>query len=561
MSLPSNTLYSEVISTPKKARIDIVASEARASTNTICDAFVEKFGNSPGLKPTKDRNGYQYMVGESFMNTDPFVRKSMKVFDKSMYDSIKGFSRKPDLKLTLDTLSNFSHTQARKIFRTQFEKDCWDKALHQAQIKFGFSNLLPISITEVVQRIEKSTSAGFSFPGKKKKDVIDELGSIARLMKHNIHDERYVYSPPAKIAQRGHLHDAENPKSRPVFVIPGETIILEGIYALPYIDRLKETKTVLIGPNSMKELIQVLNPVSDRDGRNSLALDWTAFDSSIPNWLIDEAFKIIKGSFALTHKKDSSGRIRFGKRGKDDETRARRSLKANRLMFKWITTNFKKTKIMLPNGVILKKMHGIPSGSFFTQAVGSICNYIVICFIMNMMKIQPFETSVLGDDSYTRFNQDGFSLDKAANIAKKYFKMTLNVKKSSIKTFSQPQKFLGYQTRGLTLVRPEEDFAKMVLYPERDVLTLEQSYSRVFAYYLLGGVNNPWYCKFYHSYLGHYSRYNITSFTLHQGMYRTLRYVAGMDVSPGQTFPFDPGILNVLNVAYHFRFGYDIYQR
>jgi hypothetical protein len=554
-------LYSEVLKSNKKAKFELKSREAVALTNSLCDEFVAKYGNSPGIKPTKDKLGYQYNLGSNFMNTDPAVRKAMKIYDRSMYDSIKGYSKSPDLALTLDTLSKYSRYQADKRFRSEKEIRCWKRAIALARQKFQFEDLIAYDNTPVLQEMEKSTAAGFSFPGKKKSEVIDQIGSIAAYMRHNIQDDRFVYVPPAKLAQRGHLHDAENPKSRPVWVVPAEIIVLEGKFAIPYIDRLKSTKTVLIGENSMYHLIQLLNGIVKDDDTMSASIDWSAFDSSLPNWLIDEAFKIIKNSFNLGYTFNlKQGVHTTKKKGKDEKAKAENSAIANGKLFDWLTTNFKKTKIMLPNGTILKKMHGIPSGSYFTQAVGSICNYIVVCFLMYMMGIEDFDVHVLGDDSYTRFTGSGFDLQLAADLAWKYFKMKLNVKKSSVKNIRQPQKFLGYETQGERLVRSDEEFAKMVLYPERDVLTLEQSFSRVFAYYLLGGVNNAWYCKFYHHFLGYYSKYKITHFTLHPGIYRTLRYVAGLDVRPFQNFVFDPGTLSSMLIAYHFRFVYGIYQ-
>jgi len=552
-------LYSEVLKSNLKAKTEKVCSEDKILTQQLCKKFVDEYGSSPGLKQVNDPHGYEYMLGSSLMNTDPFVRKSMKLSDRSMYESIRGYSRRPELALTLNTLAKFASRQADKKFKTEFEKHCWDMAIREARDKFQFNDIIPYDGSYAIAEMEHSTAAGFSWPGKKKGDVLDEIYSVEAYMRHNIHDRRYVYPPPAKLAQRGHMHDAENPKSRPVFVVPAEVIAIEGMYAIPYIEKLKATNTVLIGENSLSKLISLLNACSTRSGKYSIAMDWSAFDSSIPTWLIDAAFKIVRHSYDLRYSYNPDKGIHFHKKGKDDETRAKNSVKAHNLTLDWIQTNFKKMKIMLPNGSILKKMHGIPSGSYFTQVIGSICNYIVISFIMYYCRIPWFDCSVLGDDSYTRIDVEGFDLSKAAAIAKKYFGMTLNVKKSSVKQFHERQKFLGYNVEGLRLIREDEEFAKMVLYPERDVMTLEQSVSRVFAYYLLGGVNNPWYCKFYHQYLGHYKKYSVTHFTLSVGMYRTLKYVAGLDVTPFQNFPFDPGEISSLLCSYHFRFGYGIY--
>jgi len=554
-------LYSEVLQSNKVVK-QSVAKEVVETTNQLCNQFVERYGQSAGLKLTNDNSGYRYTLGTNRMNTDPFVRKALKIHDKTMYDSIRGYSKQPNLQYTLDTLAKYSTYQARKVVNKDSKsQECWYWALRDAEKKFSFhGTLYTYSTKRVLMKMEKSTAAGFSFPGKKKSDVVNEIGSIAKKMFHDIADHRIVPSPPCKLAQRGHLHDPENPKSRPVWVMPGETIVVEGRFAIPYIEKLKETKTVLIGENSLRHLINLLNPVSQRNRGYSAALDWSAFDTSIPTWLIDEAFKILFSSFDMLHYIHADGSVELSKRkGKNNQIRARRSYDEHVCIARWIQTNFKKTRIMLPNSRIMKKMHGIPSGSYFTQAIGSICNYIVVSFLMHMQGIHDFDLSVLGDDAFVRYGIDRFDLDKAAVHAWKHFHMKLNTKKSSIKTYNQPQKFLGYEVEGPCLKRSDDEFAKMVLYPERDVNYLEQSVSRVFAYYILGGVNNAWYCAFYHAYLGMYERFNANTFTLHTGMYRTLRYVAGLDVHPGETFSFDPSTVCALLVQYHFYFGYGLY--
>jgi len=44
---------------------------------------------------------------------------------------------------------------------------------------------------------------------------------------HRIKNDYKVYQPPAKLAFRGHLTKIEEPKVRPVWIIPFEIIIIE----------------------------------------------------------------------------------------------------------------------------------------------------------------------------------------------------------------------------------------------------------------------------------------------------------------------------------------------
>lgn len=68
-------------------------------------------------------------------------------------------------------------------------------------------------------------------------------------------------------------------------------------------------------------------------------------------------------------------------------------------VFDWLHWNFKNTKIMLPNGLMVRKKSGIPSGSYFTSLVGSLANAIMCRYIFKIMGIHIMKDHYLGDDS------------------------------------------------------------------------------------------------------------------------------------------------------------------
>lgn len=108
----------------------------------------------------------------------------------------------------------------------------------------------------------------------------------------------------------------------------------------------------------------------------------------------------------------------------------------------------------------------------------------------------------------------------------------------------------------------------MVLYPERDVEFLEQSASRVFAFYLLGGCNDVTYCEFFHDYLGRYPYVFGKELPLTKGLKRLFKFVFRLSVDK-LVFPdlttFDPlkvpfslvlNILNGFSEEYHLPEGF-----
>lgn len=72
--------------------------------------------------------------------------------------------------------------------------------------------------------------------------------------------------------------------------------------------------------------------------------------------------------------------------------------------FKAISDAFINSKILMPDGFVYQKRHGICSGSGFTNLVGSIVNYCLMDLACETLGVQidQSNSSVLGDDgSYT----------------------------------------------------------------------------------------------------------------------------------------------------------------
>jgi len=86
--------------------------------------------------------------------------------------------------------------------------------------------------------ITLNTSAGFSFPGFKKSEIIEEAFFMSRKMFHNICRDIPVYHPPSKLAFRGHLSHITEKKVRPVWNFPFEILILESVMSKSFYKNL-----------------------------------------------------------------------------------------------------------------------------------------------------------------------------------------------------------------------------------------------------------------------------------------------------------------------------------
>jgi len=501
-----------------------IARHTIATDSKIYSDLHETLKHKPGLKRKQDPWSYKYNIETTRMNTDPFVRKTFRSWNSDIYESVRGHTKRADISAGLQNFAKFSRHDYKLNSMPNKYREAYQKALKLAQHTFkSHEPLHRTSVPDVCDTMNLDSSAGFSFPGKKKSECVEQAYDTASYIAHFISSKKHVYIPPSKLALRGHLSETENLKTRAVWVYPFEISILEGKWALPYYSHLEQNvPEVHFGEGSMQNLAKhLMSGIANHDNAVEVTLDWSGFDTSVPNFLIDDAFDIIFSSFDEEYTNHHGVDIYGG------HHMASKNLEIQ----KFIRNYFKYTKIMLPDGSIYAKSHGIPSGSFFTQAVGTIVNYIATLTLNIYFGWNGKRFRFLGDDSSFlvpngRSKLDPEQIKKAAWEA---FGLSLKTEKLRITHHQQQRKFLGYQCEGYRFIRPTDEWFKLVLYPERDVEYLEQSASRVLAYYLLGGCNDELYCQFFRNYLGRYPIINGRRLPLTRGLKRLFKYVLRLD--------------------------------
>jgi hypothetical protein len=478
-----------------------------------CDAFISTL--PPFWRLDDDKYAYKYSVNETRMNTDPFVRKALKSWDPTVYEMLRGYTKSAKIGPCLTTLRKFGEPLKDMPNDSKF-RGSLERAIREARSVFSASGTLKrLSLETSFDRMELDTAAGFSYPGKKKREVFEELFDLSSYIGHQVRHGYKVYEPPCLLAMRGHLSEESVNKSRPVFIYPGEVTGLECIWGIPFYEHLMKIDGVFFGEETLRKLRRRFD--EHLTDEIELTMDWPSFDAYARNYLIDIAFDIIESSF------DKDVWSLYGEDVKWGLQRWDR-------VFKFLKHYFKNTRMMLPNGRVIRKARGVPSGSMFTQAIDSIVNWIMVKTMLYTMGMETLRLDVLGDDSNARIHiayEKKLSVDRVVDAAWACFRVKPKPDKIRVvyPGSKQSRRFLGYTVEAGRYTRPSFEWLRLALYAERDVEDLKISAARMLAYYLIGGVHDDLFSSFFRYFKHAYPQLEGVPLQPERGMARLFKYV------------------------------------
>lgn len=226
-------------------------------------------------------------------------------------------------------------------------------------------------------------------------------------------------------------------KTRLVWGYPLEMTIMEARFARPFINLMLQMRTPMAFGMSKCELgAYIHRHIIESPGR-IVAMDYSKYDTTLSRVMIRAAFRIIASWF------DPQDLEQYG----------------------WdkLTHYFIYTPIVMPDGHLYKgKAHGVPSGSYFTQVVDSICN-VAMCYALASrfnLSIDKRSLYVLGDDVLMSVVGQ-IDLDAWASYLSQ-FGMKLNVEK----TLLDRAHFLGaFWDKGKPDV-PIQEIVNKAVFPE-----------------------------------------------------------------------------------------------
>ena len=254
----------------------------------------------------------------------------------------------------------------------------------------------------------KDASAGAIGIGSKEKNVKEILYSVSKL-----ESEIAINNSPiipaiayhrAQISRNGETKQ----KDRLVWGIDAATNSIEGKYARPLINHLVGNWYNYAGGLNPYELRERVNQVTGRS-KNWLSSDYSGFDQTVPAWIIKDCFKIIKEEF-------------FSPEFYQE--------------LDWICQRFICTHILFSNDVVYVKTKGIPSGSYFTQVIGSMVNFLLYVTFLWKSGVMPncvekdrINLLVMGDDSLLGY-YGFFDLNAFSSYILKNFGVKIGVEKT-----------------------------------------------------------------------------------------------------------------------------------
>ncbi|UBZ25878.1 RNA-dependent RNA polymerase [Fusarium mangiferae partitivirus 2] len=459
---------------------------AKLGSTTSEDILQPNF-KDPNLTEIAKYGGYATYSSNS--NTDPWVRETLKIKDREMYEDIYGYTRRPQGTPGMYTaLKKFSGEKCSFSDLNRQQQRSMRRAIGKAFKNFKLPyKREPLDWHEVGQFLRRDTSAGSTFMGQKKGDVMKEIYHEARWLGHRMKqdgkrsfDPTKMRFPPCLAGQRGGMSTRDDPKTRLVWIYPAEMLVVEGFYApLMYRDFMNEPNSPMLNGKSAQRLYTEWC-CNLREGETLYGLDFSSFDTKVPAWLIRVAFSVLKQNVNFET-------FRGQKVGKRDAQKWRNVWDA----MVWYFIN---TPILMPDGRMFRKFRGVPSGSWWTQMIDSVVNYILVEYLAHCQEVEIRNLKVLGDDSACRAN-DQFDLD-VAQLDCEPVGMVLKPEKCEKTKDPVDFKLLGTKYREGHAYRTTDEWFKLALYPESSVLTLDVSFTRLIGLWLGGAMWDRKFCEY-----------------------------------------------------------------
>lgn len=269
--------------------------------------------------------------------------------------------------------------------------------------------------------------------------------SSIRTFWHKVRRGADICPPDCKVLYRAHLQrDDGTAKIRAVYGYPTTITVGEAQFALPLIQAyIKDKSTPMaygfdMATGGAMRLRHELSPYQHYG-----CYDFKNFDKSVTKQLIEDAFDILLSNIDVTEYDGG------GIPNSDNILN----------QFEYLKNYFINTPLRMPNGDRFRKMAGVPSGSYFTQLVDSVVNWLLINYaFLKAFGRMPKYVKVFGDDSVIA-DDSKFSKYRFCEIMDENTGMIIHPDKSIHTTRVDEVEFLGFKIENGF---PQRSFSKWI---------------------------------------------------------------------------------------------------
>lgn len=305
------------------------------------------------------------------------------------------------------------------------DKSRWLKALKLALEKCGFpkKKFKPSSLLFASVHLTRSSSSGFGYMGNKGANFDLIFANAKRFLSGEWNVGRMLVTPLVCGFRLQLRKVVENTvfKCRIIYMYSGHMTLLELMFALPFL--IHFTKTVgnntfyTIGKNGARISKLLKNRLKIKRFKRMISLDISSWDQNLPNWLIIAAFGLLREQLVL-------------------------SLLQERI-FNTLVSYFMTSLVLHTVGgknELYLKYSGLPSGSVFTNLIGTLCHLILLCYL---------DPNSVHSDAFILCSDDNIfcTCKDPSVLIKQYldiFGLVVDVGKTDIYTSLHKFEFLGF---------------------------------------------------------------------------------------------------------------------
>lgn len=302
-------------------------------------------------------------------------------------------------------------------------------------------------ISEVIK--DKTTSTGMEgiISGRRKKgEVLD--GSLTRLeVEENLAKKVGSFNKLILLATRtqcsGEFNLDGTPtgtckhKTRPVNMVDVWVVISELKFVNPLNKWIKGYRYSSIGKDD-RSLTSRVNSLRFLN-HSYISLDYSKYDSTIPSWLLHDAFDVVRCAFDVY----------------DEE------------LLSVLEEDFINKNLLLSDGII-HVTHGNPSGSGFTSLINGICNEIITETWAKALGYHV-DYTIMGDDNLIYFKEtlERHEVEEICSYITHNFGIVTNSDKTTSGNSDAYPEYMSREWRPNGPYRSMQEIVSHILYPER----------------------------------------------------------------------------------------------